>query len=763
MKPAPTELDNICAVDFLLKLDPTGRHNIVAIEPDGPITGRTFEPGDRAGMEAFVEQHNGVANLYYSDNEPKEGAPHKKLAKSDIAAVRVVHGDIDPDAGGDMAVQRDKALALVQSLPVPPSIITDSGGGIQVFWRLAEKVPVSDGDTQQIEALNDGVCAAIGGDPAVKNIDRIMRLPFTVNIPTKSKLKKHPGRQPRMAMVISDGGPCHSVIDLQAVFSAPIPPTRLEKKLIRATRSMDVVASAIRHIPNADADYRSWIQIAYALWAAVGPDLSEGCALFHEWSAQSEKYDAETTDTTWSGIKSVNHSDGETLFGLARAAGWPSASDEFGMVDIDVEDLPDTPDATPADPTPKAEGSNVDGHLAKLKLSVTAFQLRTPSSIPPRQWLFDRHYIRGYVSTTVSPGGLGKSSEKLVEALAMSTGRPLLGTRPPRRLKVLYWSGEDPSEETERRLVAACAHYDIEKDEFDGNLLVADRDTLPLVLAKDGGNGVGLAKSLAKALTQFLIEERIDVLIVDPFVNTHLVSENDNAAINAVVGAWRSIAREANCAIELVHHSTKQARLPGQSDLIGIAQARGGGALIDAVRSGRFLVPMTEDEARKGGLLSHRGFYRVENGKANMAPPAEHARWRRLVSVNLGNGTSEYPHGDSVGVVEAWEWPIPTDGLPDDTLDRVKERVAAGEWRDSDQSPDWVGFAIAEVLDIDPGPVKRKDRDGTQAQAWAQCKNLLRAWKTSGDLIVEKRHSPRDGREIAYVVVGQGASAPSAP
>src|SRR5262249_15203889 len=52
------------------------------------------------------------------------------------------------------------------------------------------------------------------------------------------------------------------------------------------------------------------------------------------------------------------------------------------------------------------------------------------ASIPPREWLYGRHYQRGVVSGTVAPGGRGKSSLVMVEAVAMATCRNLLGEQP---------------------------------------------------------------------------------------------------------------------------------------------------------------------------------------------------------------------------------------------------------------------------------------------------------------------------------------------
>src|SRR5690606_19629679 len=60
------------------------------------------------------------------------------------------------------------------------------------------------------------------------------------------------------------------------------------------------------------------------------------------------------------------------------------------------------------------------------KIIPTAFEWVEPENIPPRPWVYGRHFIRGFVTLTVSPGGVGKSSLVTVEALAMASGRNLL-------------------------------------------------------------------------------------------------------------------------------------------------------------------------------------------------------------------------------------------------------------------------------------------------------------------------------------------------
>src|ERR1700745_4181057 len=60
------------------------------------------------------------------------------------------------------------------------------------------------------------------------------------------------------------------------------------------------------------------------------------------------------------------------------------------------------------------------------RIIATPWAWRDPSTIPPRRWLYGKHYIRKFLSTTVAPGGAGKSSLVLVEALSMVTTRRLL-------------------------------------------------------------------------------------------------------------------------------------------------------------------------------------------------------------------------------------------------------------------------------------------------------------------------------------------------
>ena len=77
---------------------------------------------------------------------------------------------------------------------------------------------------------------------------------------------------------------------------------------------------------------------------------------------------------------------------------------------------------------------------------------------------------------------------------------------------------------------------------------------------------------------------------------------------------------------------------------------------------------------------NRRRLIRVENGKANLAPPSDKATWVKLVSVDLGNGTPDSP-ADRVGVVTPWTWTEAWSAISDTDLLAVQKAVAGGRWR----------------------------------------------------------------------------------
>ena len=328
--------------------------------------------------------------------------------------------------------------------------------------------------------------------------------------------------------------------------------------------------------------------------------------------------------------------------------------------------------------------------------------------------------------------GIGKSSVELVDALAMTTGRNLIGHAPASPMRVWYWNGEDPLEEIERRVAAIVLRYGIEPEKIGDRLFLDSGREKEIIVATVERNGVQIATPVVDFVIAAIEAKRIDVMTVDPFVSSHRTPENDNAAIDAVAKTWAKIADKTGCAIELVHHVRKT----GAAE-ITVDDARGASALIAAARSVRVLNRMTDDEAAKAGVESRRSYFRADNGKANLAPPPEKSEWFKLVSEPLGNG-------DEVGVVTPWQWPNALDGLSTTDLRKVQERLSEGEHAENVQAANWAGHAIGEVLGIDVGEPAGK----------ARVKALLKTWTANGVLRVEKRPSTRDGRDKPMIIVG---------
>ena len=197
------------AIAFLRLLDPDGRHNLVAIDPNTrDVAGITIEPGDWPAARSFVAAHNGRRNVYVSMNEPRPGAPHDKLGKDQIASIRCVYADLDPAGERPFDDERRDLLRKVDTLrhsATPPTVTIDSGGGFQFVWLLDGKRDVADETfgRQWAEDQGRALRRMIGGD-AVQNIDRIMRLPGTTNIPDAKKRAK--GRTERPAAILHETG-----------------------------------------------------------------------------------------------------------------------------------------------------------------------------------------------------------------------------------------------------------------------------------------------------------------------------------------------------------------------------------------------------------------------------------------------------------------------------------------------------------------------------------------------------------------------------
>jgi len=205
----PTTAPAEHAADFLLRFRPAGRVNLAAIAPDvAGVEGHNFAlPAEADAMRAWIDARNGKANLYFCPNEPRADAPHSKLRKEHIGAIHAVYTDHDPK-GGPAELQTERARLNKQARELAasthkPSCVINSGGGMQYLWLLDAPLEVTPETQEAAESQGRGLAIKLGGGDAVQNIDRLLRLPNTWNLPDDKKRKK--GRDKAMARVFATG------------------------------------------------------------------------------------------------------------------------------------------------------------------------------------------------------------------------------------------------------------------------------------------------------------------------------------------------------------------------------------------------------------------------------------------------------------------------------------------------------------------------------------------------------------------------------
>lgn len=373
----------------------------------------------------------------------------------------------------------------------------------------------------------------------------------------------------------------------------------------------------------------------------------------------------------------------------------------------------------------------------------TPYAWRDPATIRPREWVYGRSIQRGHVRAIVAQGAAGKTILSIGEALAMVTGRNLLGqdvSGGPKR--VWLWNLEDDREELSRIIQAACKHWAITEADIGGRLFVDSAiDGAILKLARSTpADGFMINRPLVAALTDEMKARGIDYLHVDPFVSSHAANENDNMEIDAIAKEWATVAKNADAGIGLAHHVSKA----GAAEATALS-GRGAVALINACRSVLVLNRMNEVEAQRYGIEEERRrrFFRVYDDKNNRAPPSDKSDWFQMFSISLPNGPMG-TDGDNMGVVVPWSPPDAFEGVTLEHLRSVQAAVSAGEFKAHHAADDWVGIAVAGVFGLDPKDKAHKSR----------ILQMLNLWEANGILKTEERKD-KNRQWKKFMVVGR--------
>ena len=183
----------------------------------------------------------------------------------------------------------------------------------------------------------------------------------------------------------------------------------------------------------------------------------------------------------------------------------------------------------------------------------------------PPEHIVQDHTLRT-VGAFVGPGGLGKTTLKLCEAVHIVLGRPLYGLEVMRPGPVLYLTAEDEAEIARWRLARIVQDMHLSRPELEhvaANVLIEDATRFPCRFVDADQGGRLIRTRVLDELAEAYQGARLSAIFADP-QNAFGPGErfvNDGEAELMRAGAW--LSRELNCAVQFVHH-------------VGKANARGG-------------------------------------------------------------------------------------------------------------------------------------------------------------------------------------------
>ncbi|WP_207479544.1 AAA family ATPase [Arenibaculum pallidiluteum] len=450
----------------------------------------------------------------------------------------------------------------------------------------------------------------------------------------------------------------------------------------------DAVAEAVEALPNTSDLFpgrTDYLRVGYAIKAALPDQPERARELWVDWAMRWEGNDRfphgnelEAVEADWERMRPPFGVGAQFLFDhAARHGGFNSAAVDFDPVSEEprLEDL--------IGPKP-ADDQEPRTFAPRPKRLPEGF---SPKTLPPRPWVLGHRFMRGVVTGGIGAPGGGKSTMGLLSGLSIVTGRELTGERVHVRGRVWIHNHEDDETEILRRLAGMCLHYGIDFDEIRDGFLFSSGVVQRLRVAVKDGDQVKQTRAVAEIIDT-IRAEGIVYMGVDPFVSTHDgVSENSNDEIEKVISAFRHIAQQTGCAIDLVHHSVKNHSGNTEARAGDMNAARGASALIGAIRIAYTLAPMSEKSADEMGLDPARAatLVRLDMAKGNYSGRVFEPRWFEMVSVLIGNdpdGTDDLTsEPDTVGV------PV--------IYDMRSALAAAGEKREETNAQEIYADAIA--------------------------------------------------------------------
>ena len=265
--------------------------------------------------------------------------------------------------------------------------------------------------------------------------------------------------------------------------------------------------------------------------------------------------------------------------------------------------------------------------------------------LPIEKWLIPGEMLSGGMTVQIAPGGTGKSARSLQLAVALARGDgDAMGLTVRKRTKVWVLNREDSPNQQRKRVAAICKLFGYDPAGLQGWVHIFNPDMTGTCLAKRGRNGEPIEGPDVQHVAQYILDNDIGAVIIDPLVGIHGLKESDNDEMRFLSDVLKRIARVTGAAIYLVHHSNKPSGASSEGRAGDVNSSRGASDITNAARLAKTMYAMPQAEAKKWGVppeICHR-YVRIDDAKANHIEMSGQPQWFEKVTVSLDNGESSF-------------------------------------------------------------------------------------------------------------------------
>lgn len=289
------------------------------------------------------------------------------------------------------------------------------------------------------------------------------------------------------------------------------------------------------------------------------------------------------------------------------------------------------------------------GATATSPLALRAVGVLNPASRQPRQWISRYRMMRGHVTMTTAAAGVGKTTLTVEEGVSLASGIDFLGFGITAQYRVAIINNEETQDELERRIEATCVHFKVPLEAIADTLFVySGVDAAKIIVARADRYGNVLPTVHTEQLRLLITELRLDVVILDPFVQIHYVEESSNEQISRTLVQIRSLGTgDYPAALHVVHHNRK-APIGNSHQAGDMSSARGASAMSGEAHFFFTLTDMGVEDGEKLNVVEEdrHKYLRLDDAKRKMAP-AQSTKWLERYGVMMPYGLV----GEELGIL----------------------------------------------------------------------------------------------------------------